>query len=99
MNPDDVEKHPFGIREKLVLGVLAVGIVVIVWGVKVKGWYFEDLSGVFLIMGIISALIMGWVPDIIAKKMAASFTDIAVACMIIRIFQRYSGGSSIRSYY
>ena len=26
---------------------------------------------------------MGWGPDTIAKKMAASFTDIAVACMII----------------
>ena len=34
-------------------------------------------------MGIISSLIMGWGPDTIAKKMAASFTDIAVACMII----------------
>ena len=60
MNPDDIEKHPFGIREKLVLGVLGVGIVVIVWGTKYKGWYFEDLSGVFLIMGIISSIIMGW---------------------------------------
>lgn len=83
MNPEDVEKHPFGIREKLVLAVLAIGIIVIVWGVKTKGWYFEDLSAVFLIMGIVSSLIMGWGPDTIAKKMAASFTDIAVACMII----------------
>lgn len=83
MNPEDVEKHPFGIREKLVLAVLAIGIVVIVWGVKTKGWYFEDLSAVFLIMGIVSSLIMGWGPDTIAKKMATSFTDIAVACMII----------------
>lgn len=60
-----------------------VGIAVIVWGVKVKGWYFEDLSAVFLIMGIVSSLIMGWRPNTIAEKMAASFTDIAVACMII----------------
>lgn len=67
MNPEEIEKHPFGIREKLVLGVLAAGIAVIVWGTKMKGWYFEDLSGVFLIMGIISSLIMGWGPNIIAK--------------------------------
>ena len=83
MNPEEIEKHPFGIREKLVLGVLAAGIAVIVWGTKVKGWYFEDLSGVFLIMGIISSLIMGWGPNIIAKKVARSFADIAVACMMI----------------
>lgn len=85
MNPEAIEKHPFGIREKLVLGVLVAGIAVIVWGTKYKGWYFEDLSGVFLIMGIISALIMGWGPSTIARKVAQSFSDIAVACMMIGI--------------
>lgn len=83
MDPQGIEHHSFGIREKAVLAVLALGVVVIVWGVKTKGWYFEDLSGVFLLMGIISSFIMGWGPDAIAQKMAASFTDIAVACMII----------------
>ena len=83
INAKEVENHPFGIREKLVLATLAAGIAVIVWGVKVKGWYFEDLSAVFLIMGIVSSLIMGWGPNTIAEKMAASFTDIAVACMMI----------------
>lgn len=83
MDPQGIEHHSFGIREKAVLAVLALGVVVIVWGVKTKGWYFEDLSAVFLLMGIISSFIMGWGPDTIAKKMATSFTDIAVACMII----------------
>lgn len=83
MNPEEIEKHPFGIREKLVLCVLAAGIAVIVWGTKFKGWYFEDLSGVFLIMGVVSSLIMGWGPNVIAKKVAQSFSDIAVACMMI----------------
>lgn len=85
MDPEEIEKHSFGIREKLVLATLLIGIVVIVWGTKVKGWYFEDLSAVFLIMGIISSVIMGWSANEIAKKIAASFTDIAVACMMIGI--------------
>lgn len=83
MDPQGIEHHSFGIREKAVLAVLALGVIVIVWGVKTKGWYFEDLSAVFLLMGIVSSFIMGWGPDTIAQKMAASFTDIAVACMII----------------
>lgn len=85
MDPEEIEKHSFGVREKLVLATLLIGIVVIVWGTKVKGWYFEDLSAVFLIMGIISSVIMGWSANEIAKKIAASFTDIAVACMMIGI--------------
>lgn len=83
MDPTEVEKHSFGIREIAVLATLAIGICVIVWGTKVKGWYFADLSAVFLIMGIISSFIMGWGPNEIAKKVSASFTDIAMACMMI----------------
>ena len=79
----EVENHHLVFVKNLVLATLAAGIAVIVWGVKVKGWYFEDLSAVFLIMGIVSSLIMGWGPNTIAEKMAASFTDIAVACMMI----------------
>lgn len=83
MDPAEIEKHSFGIREMLVLVTLFAGVVAIVWGTKVKGWYFEDLSAVFLIMGIVSSFIMGWGPSKIAQKVAASFTDIAVACMMI----------------
>lgn len=85
VDPDAVEQHPFGIREKLVLLTLAVGIAVIVLGTKLYGWYFAELCAVFLAMGIISSLIMGWSPNVIAEKIAASFTDIAMACMMIGI--------------
>lgn len=83
MNPDDVEKHPFGIREALVLLTLAAGIGFIVWGTKTQGWYFNELSGVFLGMGLVSSIIMGWGPSNIANRIAGNFTDIAMACMMI----------------
>lgn len=83
MNAEDLENHPFGIREILVLSTLAAGICVIVYGTKVHGWYFSELSAVFLAMGIISSAIMGWRPNDIAEKIAASFKDIAMACMMI----------------
>lgn len=82
-NQSEIERHPFGIREKLVLLVLLVGIIIIVYGTKVKGWYFEELCAVFVIMGLISSAIMGWSPNLIAEKISKSFTDIAMACMMI----------------
>lgn len=85
MDPEHIENKEFGIREKLVLTTLVVGIVVIVWGTKVKGWYFAELSAVFLLMGIVSGFIMGWGPNEIAEKVAKSFSEIAVACMMIGI--------------
>ncbi len=85
MDSDNIENERFGIREKLVLATLVVGIVVIVWGTKTKGWYFAELSAVFLLMGLVSGFIMGWGPNVIAEKVAKSFSEIAVACMMIGI--------------
>lgn len=85
MSEDDIHKHPFGIREKLVLVVLVIGIGVIVYGSRTYGWYFQELSAVFIIMGIISAIIMGLGPNAIAEKFADGFKDIAFACMAIGI--------------
>ncbi|MGL5440190.1 MAG: YfcC family protein [Filifactoraceae bacterium] len=80
---NDVESYRFGIREKLILLELTVGIGVIIYGSKVYGWYFEELSAVFIIIGLVAAAIMGWKPSVIAEKIAKSFQDIAMACMMI----------------
>lgn len=85
MDSSNIENERFGIREKLVLATLVVGIIVIVWGTKTKGWYFAELSAVFLLMGLVSGFIMGWGPNVIAEKVAKSFSEIAVACMMIGI--------------
>ena len=82
---DDLENHPFGVREIAVLCTLAVGIAVIVYGTKNFGWYFPELITIFMLMGIVSGFIMGWGPSEIAKKMAASFGDMAMAAMMVGI--------------
>ncbi len=83
MSEEDLKNHPFGIREKLVLCVLVAGIAVIVYGCRVYGWYFTELSAVFMIMGIVSGIIMGYGPNVIAEKYASGFSDVAMACMMI----------------
>lgn len=83
MSENDVQNAPFGIREKLVLLILLGGIIAVVYGCKVYGWYFAELSAVFVIMGILSALVMGWGPNKIGELYSKGFTDIAMACMMI----------------
>ena len=83
MSEEELKNHPFGIREKLVLCVLVAGIAVIVWGCRTEGWYFTELSAVFIIMGVASAIIMGYGPNKIAEKYANGFSDVAMACMMI----------------
>lgn len=83
MDPDAVENYPFTWREKLVLLVLAAGIVVVVFGIKQYGWFFGELCAVFMIMGLLTSIIMGWSPDEICDKLVASFKDIIFGAMAI----------------
>lgn len=83
MSENDVQNSPFGIREKLVLLILLGGIIAVVYGCKVYSWYFAELSAVFVIMGVLSAIVMGWGPNKIGELYSKGFTDIAMACMMI----------------
>ena len=83
MSEEDVKNARFSMREILVLLILAAGIAVIVYGCKVYGWYFAELSAVFMIMGILSAIVMGGGLSSISKQFEQGFTNVAMACMMI----------------
>ena len=83
MSEEDVQNARFSIREMLVLAILLVGIVVVIYGCKTYGWYFGELSAVFMIMGILSAIVMGWGFNDICRRFEAGFTNVAMACMMI----------------
>lgn len=85
LDNEELMNYRFGIREKLVLLILVIGIAVIVYGSYNYGWYFNETNAVFLLMGISSALVMGWSFTKIAENISKSFTDVAMACMMIGI--------------
>lgn len=85
LDNEELMSYRFGIREKLVLLILAAGIATIVYGSYNYGWYFNETNAVFLLMGISSALVMGWNFTKIAENISKSFTDVAMACMMIGI--------------
>lgn len=52
-------KQVFTIRQKLTLLVFALGFIIMIWGVQQKGWYFTEISVVFLAVAYIFAPIAG----------------------------------------
>ena len=83
MDEKGLKDAAFGWREKSVLGILAAGIVAIVWGCGAYHWGFPQLSAVFLIMGILSAAVMGKGPNEIAGQFEKGFLHVTTACMMI----------------
>ncbi len=52
-----VEQVPFGLRHKLVLYTVCLGLVVLVIGVNRLDWYINEISVLFLVIGVFSALV------------------------------------------
>ena len=87
VNTDNADgaKTEFGIQQILVLIDLFGTIVLLIWGVKVKGWYFSEITGLFIIMGIIAAIIMRYDINKIGETFEAGFKDAAMAAIMIGI--------------
>lgn len=83
MSEERAKDAPFGPREALVLLILAAGVAAVVWGCGARHWGFPQLSAVFLLMGILSALVTGCGPNEIAVRFENGFLQVTTACMMI----------------
>ena len=72
-------------RQIGVLVVMALGFGLLIYGLSKKGWYFEEMSGLFIFMGVICGLINGYEPSKIAKEFGEGAKGIIVGCLIIGI--------------
>lgn len=71
------------LRHGLILVVLLLTIVALVVGVLAWGWYIEEISALFLAMGIISGIIDRQGADNIAKLFLAGCKDILSAALVV----------------
>lgn len=65
------------------LAVFIGGIALIVWGLVSQGWYMNELSAIFLAMGIISGIIAGFGQKRIAEEFVAGLKDFAFSAIVI----------------
>ena len=72
-------------RQIGVLVVMALGFGLLIYGLSKKDWYFEEMSGLFILMGVICGLIKGYGPSKIAKEFGEGAKGIVVGCLIIGI--------------
>ncbi len=77
------EETPFTGQQKAVLAVFIGGIALIVWGLVSQGWYMNELSAIFLAMGIISGIIAGFGQKRIAEEFVAGLKDFAFSAIVI----------------
>lgn len=73
----------FGTKEKLIMLVFFVSIGILIWGVLKHGWYFTEISALFIAMALIVALISGMGLNGFAESLARGMSGIAAGALIV----------------
>ena len=74
---------PFGGREKAILVVFLIAIVLLIWGVIKKGWYMDEIAALFLGMSMIVAAIGGLGFNNYALTLGKGMADIASGALVV----------------
>lgn len=86
-NMGDADKTEFKWSHALILLGFAFGIALMIWGVTKKDWYIEEISMVFLGIGLFAGIVAAIAGDMGQKDIAESFVsgckDLTYAAVVI----------------
>ncbi|HSV55770.1 MAG TPA: hypothetical protein VLH39_01510, partial [Magnetospirillaceae bacterium] len=83
LNRDELVQKKFSGRDKLILIWVVFIVGLLVWGVIAMGWYFNELAGLFIIMGIVAGIMAGWNPTKIATTFLEGCKEITFGAMVV----------------
>ncbi len=83
LDHDELVNTRFSGRDRVILAVVVGMVALLVWGVMEKGWYFNQLAGLFLIMGISCGFLAGWGPNKLASVYVEGLKDIVFGALVI----------------
>lgn len=78
-----VEDIKFTGRHKIILAFVTFGFVLMLWGIREKGWFINEMSAVFFSMGVISGFLGGLRPNEIAEEFAIGTRALTFGALII----------------
>ena len=70
-------------RQKAILAVLGITVVMLVVGVTQWKWYLPEITGLFLSMGIVCGIIAGFSANRISEELLAGAKDILSAALVV----------------
>ena len=70
-------------RQAWILIVLGVTVVLLIVGVTLWNWYLPEITGLFLVMGIVAGMIAGFDSGRIADELIAGARDILSAALVV----------------
>lgn len=80
-----VDNYDFTFRHKLILAIFAGGLGLIIFGLLKYGWYMNEISMVFLGIGILAGIVGGLKEKEMAVEFVAGVKEFAYAAIIVGV--------------
>lgn len=81
---EDLTKEiPFTLRKKAILVMITAGMVVLIYGLTKLDWYYEEMSAIFLTMGVLAGFMEGYGPSKVATIFGRGAANICVGALIV----------------
>ena len=72
-------------RQIAVLVIVVAGFALLVYGLMKLGWYFEEMSALFLAMGVICGFVYGFGPNKVASVFGKGAANLTVGALIVGV--------------
>ncbi len=83
----EIEKVEISITHRIILALTLTGIGLMIWGVAVKGWDYNQMGIMFFVVGFVCGLIGGLGLNGTARTFSAGFAELIFAGVIIGLAQ------------
>lgn len=70
-------------RQKIGIGVVLLFFIILVYGVITQGWFMVEMSGLFIVMGIVVGLVTGLNTREICESFNDGFKDVLMGAVIV----------------
>lgn len=77
------ENMKFTAKHKIIMIGMVITVGTIVYGSLKRGWYINEMSGVFIISGILSSIVGGKRAEGICKDLITSLSEMTVAMVVV----------------
>lgn len=85
IQPKEILEETFTKRRKISLSLFAFSFVVMVYGVSKLGWWFEEMSALFLVVGIVIGILVRLPEKSIVDSFVAGSADLVGVALIIGV--------------
>ncbi len=77
--------RPMTTRMRIATGLLLAFFVVLVWGILTQKWFFVEMSGLFIVTGIVVGLVAGLKTGEICESFNVGMRDVLVGAIIVGV--------------